>query len=111
MPAGGLDVSRGTFKPLSCAGCGAPLTVAPGQQVVTCSYCRQSHSFVPPPPPEPRGARYREGDEVAVLWGECWWPARVVGVETAKRWRIHFDGWGEHWDEVVGPKRLRPQGE
>lgn len=92
---------------LSCSKCGAALEAQPGQQVVTCGYCRQSHVFVPPPPAERPGTAYTPGEAVAVEWGGHWWPATVLGAVGDHEWKIHFDGWGSEHDTVVGPSRIR----
>ena len=55
---------------LACSKCGASLDAAPGQQIIRCAYCGQSHTFVPPPPPEKEGTRYMPGERVAVEWGQ-----------------------------------------
>jgi hypothetical protein len=60
-----------------------------------------------PPPPV-----YREdlgiGDLVAVMRGERWWAAHVVEAVGSDHWRIHYDGWGPAYDEVVDICRVRP---
>jgi hypothetical protein len=95
--------------PLSCSHCGAALAVpaGTGQKVLTCSYCGQSHAFLLPPPAPPGGAHYAAGERVAVEWGGRWWPAVVVQPIGATEWRVHFEGWGQNWDTVVGPSRIR----
>lgn len=100
-------MNQGTYKPLGCSKCGAPLTAKAAQQVVTCEYCGQSHSFVPAPPPEPAGTSFAVGEQVAVQWGEVWWPAKVTSVVGAQAWRVRYRDWGEKWDETVGPERIR----
>ncbi len=95
------------LKPLKCSRCGAALTVRDDQRVVTCSYCQQSHLFVPPPPAEPEGTGFEVGDEVAVEWQDRWWPATVSRVEGRQAWLIHYDGWSHDHDEIVGPARIR----
>jgi hypothetical protein len=53
------------------------------------------------------------GALVEVEWGGRFWPA-VVLEEIAgppRVWRIHYEGYGDEWDEVVGPERLRLRGE
>jgi hypothetical protein len=96
------------LQPLSCTSCGAPLSVDEGDRVVTCRYCNHSHAFIPPPPnPTPSGDRFAVGEPVAVEWGGRWWPALVRSSEGPGQWRIHYVGWGESWDESVGPERIR----
>ncbi len=51
---------------------------------------------------------YRSGDAVSVKWHGSWWPAQVLQVGR-KQWFIHYDGYGNNWDEWVGPGRIRPR--
>jgi hypothetical protein len=41
-----------------------------------------------------------------VEWSDTWWPATVVKTKGDKYY-IHYDGWGEEWDEWVGKDRIR----
>jgi hypothetical protein len=50
-------------------------------------------------------ARY--GERVEARYRNRWWPATIVGEEGGA-WRVHYDGFGEEWDEVVGADRMRP---
>jgi hypothetical protein len=56
----------------------------------------------------PPGA-HRVGDLVHVEWRGSWWPARVIAVVGEREWRIHYEGFGAHWDESVGPSRILPR--
>lgn len=47
------------------------------------------------------------GDPVRVEWQGSWWDASVQRVVSQQRYAIHYDGWGNEWDEVVGPQRIR----
>lgn len=92
---------------LSCSKCGAALSAAQGQQLLTCQYCQQVHVFVPPPPPERPGTVYKPGESVAVEWGDHWWPATLLHAVGPHEWRVHFHGWHKQYDTVVGPSRIR----
>lgn len=46
-------------------------------------------------------------DEVDVEWRGRWWPATVLDRKGSGRYLVHYDGFGEEWDEVVGPERIR----
>ena len=46
-------------------------------------------------------------DEVDVEWRGRWWPAIVLERKNETRYLVHYDGWGEEWDEVVPPERIR----
>jgi len=49
---------------------------------------------------------FQVGDPVSVLWGDKWWPARVL-KKKGDRLYIHYDGYGNNWNEWVGPNRYR----
>jgi hypothetical protein len=50
------------------------------------------------------------GDDAMVLWGGKWWQATVVEVNPSRtRCKVHYKGYGENWDEWVGPDRIRTQ--
>jgi RNA binding activity-knot of a chromodomain. len=49
---------------------------------------------------------YQVGSPVQVLWGGKWWPARVKQVRGDQLY-IHYNGYGNKWDEWVGPDRYR----
>ena len=53
--------------------------------------------------------RFRRGDRVEVEWHGDWYPAHVLEVGTAfpPTYKIHYDGYGEDWDEDVGLDRIR----
>ncbi len=95
------------LQALSCSKCGASLEASAGQQLLTCRYCQQAHVFVPPPAQEKVGTRYAPGEAVAVEWGGRWWPATVLAPVGGAEWRVHFEGWGDEHDTVVGPSRIR----
>jgi hypothetical protein len=46
-------------------------------------------------------------DEVDVEWRGRWWPATVLERKTSGRYLVHYDGYGNEWDEVVPPERIR----
>jgi hypothetical protein len=50
---------------------------------------------------------YRVGEHVLVEWEEGkLYPAHVLEVHGAARYRVHFDGYDAHWDEDVGIDRI-----
>lgn len=57
---------------------------------------------------------YEVGALVEVEWSGTWYPATVLEVQAAApggpRYKIHYEGWGSAWDEVVPPARIRPRG-
>lgn len=50
---------------------------------------------------------FGEGAAVSVKWKGSWYPAHVIGVLGGGRYRIHYDGYDNSWDENVGPGRIR----
>lgn len=51
---------------------------------------------------------YKVGDSVQVLWKGKWWPASVISIGSG-RWKIHYDGYDDSWDEWVDPGRIKPR--
>lgn len=98
------------MQALACANCGAPLPAPEGTGTLTCTYCDFSHqALAEPTTPEDPNATFEAGDAVAVFWGSKWWPATVLRVIADDVWEIHYDGWGDKWNEMVGPDRMRPR--
>jgi hypothetical protein len=46
------------------------------------------------------------GDKAEVLWKGGWYPAHVVKGKGSECY-IHYDGYGNNWDEWVGPDRIK----
>lgn len=49
---------------------------------------------------------FSAGDEVEVQWKGSWYPASVLETKGNK-YKIHYDGYSDSWDEWVGPSRIR----
>jgi hypothetical protein len=49
----------------------------------------------------------RLGDRLEVESKGAWYPARVLEEDGASL-RVHYAGYGDEWDEWVGPDRVRP---
>ena len=64
-----------------------------------------------PPAATAVGTVFNAGDQVDVEWKGEWWKALVTQVSAGPRYKIHYVGWSESWDEVVGPERIRPRTE
>jgi len=47
------------------------------------------------------------GTIVCAEWRGFWWRASVVALEPNGDVRVHYDGWGERWDETVPRSRLQ----
>jgi hypothetical protein len=50
---------------------------------------------------------FEQGDGVAALWGEHWWPAHVVNATGQGQYLVHYEGWGPKYDELVDTTRIR----
>lgn len=48
-----------------------------------------------------------QGTPVEVEWHGRWWPAILLERRGNDHWLVHYEGYGENWDEVVGPDRIR----
>ena len=55
---------------------------------------------------KPQGISVSGGDKVKVEWKGKWWDAKVMRVEGDFAF-IHYDGYGEEWDEWVTGKRVK----
>lgn len=61
--------------------------------------------------PDPFPATLQPGARVQVNRGNQWQPATVVRMEGAARVRVHYDGYGQEWDETLPLDRVRFQSE
>jgi hypothetical protein len=52
---------------------------------------------------------YKINDRVRVEWHGQMYPAIIVGIVGPERYRIHFEGYGEEWDDTVGLNRIQPR--
>ncbi len=52
-------------------------------------------------------ATFKVGDKITVEWKGSNYPATVTAVAGPNQYKIHYDGYGAEWDEVVGPSRIR----
>jgi hypothetical protein len=50
---------------------------------------------------------FKVGDKITVEWKGNNYPATVIAVAGPNQYKIHYDGYGAEWDEVVGPARIR----
>lgn len=46
------------------------------------------------------------GDRVEVEWKGSWFPATIL-ERRGDRWLIHYDRFGDEWDETVDRERIR----
>ncbi len=61
-------------------------------------------------PLETEPARRGVGDEIEVEWQGAWYAA-VIRESRGALWLIHYEGYGDEWDEVVGDDRIRDRRE
>lgn len=65
-------------------------------------------THAPAPPPEPAAqVTYTTGDALQISWEGSWYAGHVVEVADG-RYKVHYDGWADNWDEWVATDRLRP---
>ncbi len=50
---------------------------------------------------------FKIGDRVKSEWHGHQYNAVIVGIVGPERYRIHYDGYGNEWDENVGRERLQ----
>lgn len=53
------------------------------------------------------GASWRSKEEVEVEWHGAWFQAVVLEKRGGNRWLVHYVGYGDDWDEIVGVERIR----
>lgn len=56
---------------------------------------------------DPRSSGWSTTDEVEVEWRGRWWPAIVMERRGGSRFLVHYTGYGDEWNEVVGVERVR----
>lgn len=54
----------------------------------------------------PAQPSFRAGQAVQVQWQGSWYPARILQVGQG-RYRVHYEGWADSWDEWVTADRIR----
>lgn len=52
---------------------------------------------------------YKIRDQVKVEWHGTMYPARITGIVGQERYRVHYEGYGDEWDETVGLSRIQPK--
>lgn len=50
---------------------------------------------------------YRVGDHVRVEWRERMYPAQIIDVVGKERYRVHYEGYPNEFDENVGLSRIQ----
>jgi len=52
---------------------------------------------------------YKIGDRVRVEWHGQMYPAVITAIVGQERYRIHYEGYGNEWDETIGLNRIQPK--
>lgn len=50
------------------------------------------------------------GDPIDVEWRGKYYPATILSAQGSGQYMIHYDGYGDEWNEVVGEDRIRERG-
>jgi hypothetical protein len=50
---------------------------------------------------------YKAGDRVRVEWHGSIYSAKITTVLGGDRYRVHYEGYGDEWDENIGLNRLQ----
>lgn len=58
------------------------------------------------PRPAAASDKFVPDSRVEVEWGGKWWPAEILERKESK-YRIHYTGWSDSWDEWVTIERMR----
>ena len=101
---------------------GQPLRTPPAAVAVESARPTPAAPAVPPAIPVPDGpstsrepatttsgasaADFTAGQKVEIQWGNKWWPGNIVKREGRKLF-VHYEGWGNNFDEWVTTERLR----
>jgi len=51
--------------------------------------------------------RYKIGDRVKVQFQHHYYPAVIVGIVGPEKYRVHYEGYGNEWDENVATDRIQ----
>ena len=46
------------------------------------------------------------GDKIKINWKGTCYPGVVLKVVAKDQYKIHYDGYEDSWDEVIGPSRI-----
>lgn len=88
------------------AGCADRMAVVAPVQVAVQPVSAPAASATARSAPLARALQFGVGDRVEVEWHGSWWRATILEVE-GNRYRIHYDGYGSEWDELVAEDRVR----
>jgi hypothetical protein len=57
--------------------------------------------------PRPLSVLYRTGDRVRVEWHGSVYSATIINALGDDRYRVHYDNYGNEWDEDIGLNRIQ----
>lgn len=57
--------------------------------------------------PEPEPVGHRKGEKIKVEWHGKYYDATVLSAAPNGKTRIHYDGYGDEWDEDVEEDRIQ----
>jgi hypothetical protein len=52
---------------------------------------------------------FKIGDKVRVEWHGQIYSATITAIVGQERYRVHYEGYGSEWDEIVGLARIQPR--
>ena len=55
---------------------------------------------------KPAAAPYVAGSKIKINWKGSAYPGVITKVVGKDQYKIHYDGYGNEWDEVIGPSRI-----
>jgi hypothetical protein len=50
---------------------------------------------------------FKVGDTIDVQWNGSWYESQILAVEAGPKYKIHYVGWSDSYDESVEPARVR----
>src|SRR6266550_192841 len=71
-------------------------------EVIPATRIRSRLSTSPTPP-----SVYRVGDRVRVEWHGSIYPATILTILGDDRYRVHYEGFGNEWDEDIALSRIQ----
>jgi len=52
---------------------------------------------------------HKIGDRVRVEWHGQIYPAVIIAIVGHEKYQIHYEGYGDEWNETVGLSRIQPK--
>ncbi len=80
-------------------------TVTPPPEPTATATATATEALVPVTPPST--GPLKVGDKVEVEWHGKFYPSTILAVLPGDKFKIHYDGWSNSWDEVIPSKRIK----